>query len=154
MPMDRTWCLGILFISAGLFGVDLRTVDTRVEFRARATGGIKVNGRCDNGVSGTDKEAYLDANCFKTGLGLRDRHLRELLRSDKYPLIKLKFNVVGDAFSGILTLRGVSKPVSGAAKASPLKLNFTIKLSTFDIERPSYLGVGVKDEVQIEAKIK
>jgi hypothetical protein len=57
-------------------------------------------------------------------------------------------------FSGVLTLHGVSRPVSGEVRIERLtrgarvEARFPISLPDYVIPKPRYLGVGVKDVVQ------
>ncbi len=58
-------------------------------------------------------------------------------------------------FTGMLTLHGVTRPVSGEVTARPaagglsIDARFPVRISDFEIPPPRYLGVGVKDEVQV-----
>ena len=60
------------------------------------------------------------------------------------------------SFSGSLTLHGVRQAVSGAVDvrqagaALRVKASFPVLLSAYSIAKPRYLGVGVKDIVQVE----
>ncbi len=59
-------------------------------------------------------------------------------------------------FKGMLTLRGVTKPVEGkfsVGNKRDVSASFKIKLTDFNVEIPKYLGVTVADEVNIDVKI-
>lgn len=61
------------------------------------------------------------------------------------------------SFAGSLTLHGVKKTVTGpvdvrqAAPGLRVKASFSVNLSDYNIPAPRYLGVGVKNTVQVEA---
>jgi polyisoprenoid-binding protein YceI len=61
-------------------------------------------------------------------------------------------------FKGLLTLHGERKEVTGTAELKPngagYRVDATIKvrLSEFQIPDPTYLGVGVKDELQVRVR--
>ena len=117
-----------------------------------------------------DGSLVVDLRTLDTGIGLRNEHLREnYLEVDKGPgfdtatfsEIELR-GLSRDApegkgsFAGLLTLHGVTKTVVGAVDVRQagvgLRVNasFSVKLSDYSIRKPRYLGVGVKDTVQVE----
>ena len=63
---------------------------------------------------------------------------------------------VGRSFTGSLTLHGVTKTVVGAVDVrqagAGLRVSgsFPLRLSDYGIRPPRYLGIGVKDTVQVE----
>ena len=105
-----------------------------------------------------------------TGIELRNEHLREnYLEVGKGPgfdtatLSEIdldKFNPdapeAKGSFTGLLTLHGVTKPVTGtfdvrqAGAGLRVKASFPVDLSDYSIRKPRYLGIGVKDIVQVE----
>ena len=112
----------------------------------------------------------MDLRTLDTGIGLRNEHLREnYLEVDKGPgfdtatlsEIDLK-GLNPDApegkgsFTGVLTLHGVTKTVTGAVDVRQaggglrVKASFPVNLPDYSIRKPRYLGVGVKDTVQVE----
>ena len=60
------------------------------------------------------------------------------------------------AFAGSLTLHGVTKTVTGAVDVRQagaglrVKASFPVNLPDYSIRKPRYLGIGVKDIVQVE----
>jgi polyisoprenoid-binding protein YceI len=60
------------------------------------------------------------------------------------------------SFTGSLSLHGAKKLVTGtvdvrqAGPALRVKASFPVLLSDYGISKPRYLGVGVKDTVQVE----
>ena len=123
-----------------------------------------------NGSSGFDGSLAVDLRTLDTGIDLRNEHLRttylEVDRGPEYEkatvsAIDLK-GLNRDApdgkgsFTGSLTLHGTTKPVSGtvavrrAGAALQVTASFPINLSDFSIREPRYLGVGVKNTVQVQ----
>ena len=62
-------------------------------------------------------------------------------------------------FTGMLSLHGQKKKVTGAAELQQrdgkirVQAQFPVKVSEFEIPAPTYLGVGVKDEIQIKVSL-
>jgi polyisoprenoid-binding protein YceI len=112
----------------------------------------------------------VDLRTLDTGISLRNDHLREkYLEVDKAPgydkAVLSEIDLKGlkpdapdgkGAFSGSLTLHGVKKTVTGpvevrkAGTGLRVKASFPVNLSDYNISEPSYLGVGVKNTVQVE----
>lgn len=113
----------------------------------------------------------VDLDTLDTGIGLRTNHLRRTyLETDKGAeyahavLSRIRLDGVSTetltgrgAFSGMLRLHGVEKPVSGqvelqrSGSSVRVRAVFPVVLAQFDIQKPQYLGVGVKDEVVVHA---
>jgi polyisoprenoid-binding protein YceI len=132
-----------------------------------------LNGSVTASTSGSpafDGSLAVDLRTLDTGIGLRNEHLREnYLEVDKGPgfdratlsAIDLK-GFSPDApegkgsFAGLLMLHGVTKMVTGAVDVRQVgaglrvKASFPVKLSDYSINKPRYLGIGVKDTVQVE----
>lgn len=123
----------------------------------------------DVSVSG---EIQVDLESFKTGIGLRDRHMKETyletakfktaalrLADARFPADLLKSG--GDwKGSAVLSLHGVEKPVDiflslvpegGILKA---RARFKLKLSDHAIQVPKFSGITVADEVDVTAESK
>lgn len=117
-------------------------------------------------------EANLDLEILKTGIDLRDEHMKEkYLEVKKFPKAKLTIsslpipagwekaptNISGQKFNGTLSLHGKEIPVEGTFSLNDKKLadaEFKIKLTDFAIEIPSYLGITVADLVTIKTQIQ
>lgn len=111
----------------------------------------------------------VDLGSLETGIGLRDRHMKEnYLQVDRYPRavltlshldIKLAANggPVNVPFEGTLLLHGVEKHVTGQARVSREadqvtgNAAFSIKLGEFGIDVPKYLGITVAEKVDVKA---
>jgi len=109
-------------------------------------------------------ELSVDLQKLQTGIGLRDRHMKdsylEVKRGDEFAAAKLQ-DIKVDAlegktsFRGVLMLHGERREVTGTATIKPngdgyrVEANFPVRISEFEIPDPTYLGVGVKDQVQV-----
>ena len=103
--------------------------------------------------------------------GLRNRHLRESLEVDKFPdatlrvmRADLKFpkegSPVESQVTGELTLHGRSRPVPVHYRAErrpggPTQIAGSLQLDMrdFQIVPPSYLGVGVSPDVEVDIEL-
>jgi polyisoprenoid-binding protein YceI len=115
-----------------------------------------------------DGDLAVDLQTLETGIGLRDDHLRkkylEVERGPAYAQARLK-NIRVDKLSGktpfraVLTLHGQTKEITGTADIKPegdgyrLNASFPVRVSEFGIPEPTYLGVGVKDEVVVRVNL-
>ena len=111
----------------------------------------------------------LDLRTVDTGIDLRNDHLREkYLEVDKgagydqavlsdVVLQGLNVDAPGGkgSFTGSLMLHGVKKTVTGpveirqAGTGWRVRASFPVNLPDYNIDKPRYLGVGVKDTVQV-----
>lgn len=104
-------------------------------------------------------EFFVDLDNFKTGIELRDRHMKEkYLKTHLNPRAKLKLTKVklhkGEfKFDGEMTLNGISKKISVTANndGKSIKSTIIIDIKEYNIEIPSYLGVTI--DKKISAKI-
>ena len=115
-------------------------------------------------------ELRVDLRALDTGIGLRDNHLRnnylEVARGPEFQQAVLSSIVLDDplpdgggrhetAFSATLSLHGVQSTVAGEAELTrrdgriEVRATFPVSLEEFDIPPPRYLGVGVRDTVEI-----
>ena len=159
--------------------VELKTDAGNVEFLATGwPSALKIHGKgsgpdgvltiSDRAVSGS---LSVDLASLETGIGLRDRHLKEeYLQVDRYPQARLTlshldvaqvpdgaaFGPVTVPFDGTLLLHGVEKPVSGQAKVTrhdarvTVSAQFSIKLGDFGVEIPKYMGITVAEKVDVK----
>lgn len=94
---------------------------------------------------------------FKTGIGLRDTHAKDkYLEVNKYPeAILVSATGKGGKGQGILKIRNKESKVTGNYELLDgnkfLKAKFKTKLSQYGIQDISYKGIGVEDEIEIEA---
>jgi len=120
-------------------------------------------------VTGTAK---LDMNTIDTGVGLRNRHMKEkYLETEKhrYATFALKklnlpqafvdgdFVSKAENFAGELTLHGVTRPLTGLVdmrrEGSKLEFlfSFDLKVKDYQIASPSFMSITMADEVKVKA---
>jgi polyisoprenoid-binding protein YceI len=117
-----------------------------------------------------DGSLAVDLRTLDTGISLRDDHLREKYLEvdkgagyDKAVLSDVDLKGLNSdapegkgSFTGLLTLHGVKKTVTGPVEVKKtgsglrVKASFPVNLSEYNIPEPRYLGVGVKNTVQVE----
>jgi polyisoprenoid-binding protein YceI len=131
------------------------------------TGSLTTDSSHPSSVNGS---LAVDLRTLDSGINLRNDHLREeYLEVDKAPgydaatLSQIELRGLNPeapegkgSFTGSLMLHGTTRTVSGpvevrkAASGVRVKASFPINLSDFGIPEPRYLGVGVKNTVQVE----
>lgn len=117
-------------------------------------------------------ELAVDLKTLDSGIGLRNTHMREnyleVTKGDGFDRAVLSDIALaeGDAstvtgsttFTATLLVHGTRKPVSGQARVTRsggdvrVEASFPINLPDFGIAEPRYLGVGVKDQVQVKVR--
>lgn len=115
-------------------------------------------------------ELTVDLDSIDTGIGLRDRHMKEkYLETAKFKTAVLKIKEAtlpasalegaGEySLPGLLTLKGVEKPVQLKVKLEPEgdKIKsisfFKINLADFPIEVPKYAGITVANDVDVSVE--
>lgn len=123
-----------------------------------------------SGAGSYTGELRVDLETLDTGIGLRNEHLRSTyLEFDRGPEFRdavLSGLVLEEpppagggrhqtGFSAMLTLHGVRRAVEGEAELRrrngrmQVQAAFSLSLEAFDIPPPRYLGIGVRDTVEI-----
>jgi polyisoprenoid-binding protein YceI len=112
-------------------------------------------------------ELIVDLQKLETGIGLRDRHMKDnylqVEKGEQFAEARLQDIRVEKlegktTFKGLLTLHGERKEVTGTAELKPngagyrVDATFKVRLSEFQIPDPTYLGVGMKDELQVRVR--
>ena len=109
----------------------------------------------------------VDLNALDTGIGLRNRHMREnYLETDQYPVTNFRGKIVGySAIDDTLTtiqaegnifIHGIEKPleVTGQlikkADGYRIKASFNVKLSDFEIEIPSIMFYKIDENMDLQ----
>jgi len=118
-------------------------------------------------------DVSVDLATLDTGIGLRNEHLRnkylEVGRGPAYNRAVLSDIRLGDGdprsvqgkthFTGTFLLHGTKGKVAGPAtvrqegKTVRVEASFPVTVSAFGIEKPQYLGVGVKDQVTVNVSL-
>jgi polyisoprenoid-binding protein YceI len=143
-----------------------------VSFTATGPAGMRFGGQSKDLTVQDDDTAIVvtvTLESFDTGITLRDKHMREkYLEVQKYPQAKLRVersaltfpDPDGDASTdvrGQLDLHGQAHPITfhyTAKRGVDYAVSGTMRINMKDygIEVPSYLGVTVKPDVDIEVK--
>lgn len=109
---------------------------------------------------------------LNTGIATRDEHMKnKYLEVEKYPQAQLELKSVKPLtgwslahpqlskaeFDGVLTLHGQSQPVKGQVSIDDhgaVDVQFKIKLTDFKVDIPTFAGVHVADDVDVNVKIE
>lgn len=119
-----------------------------------------------------ESELYFEVqlNDLDTGIGLRNRHMREnYLHTDKYPIAaykaklnlvkKLSENVFEVFATGTMSLHGVDKSLKASATVThnndllKVESEFEIKLSDFNIEIPKLMFMKISEIIAIKLNL-
>lgn len=132
----------------------------KAEVNISPAGSFSVNsGRIKGSIQKTTegfqaKKLSIKVDSLKTGIELRDKHLKEKLQANTHPSISL-YNVQAKNGKGVGTLkmRGVKKKISFKYinDSGKIKAKFDLNLTDFGIDGINYMGVGVKNNIKIEA---
>lgn len=124
-------------------------------------------------LSDSTVDFYLDLTTLETGIGKRDRDMRQTLETDEYPFAEF-FGELVSSFDpdseaeqparvrGEFTIHGVTREIEieGTAQRTDeglrVEAEWTINLEDYDIEPPSLLVVRVDEmvDVRIEALLE
>ena len=137
-------------------------------FHGRGPGGFGVDGKTDQlriDDDGTTLKITVPLATLHTGIGLRDKHMREkYLQVDKYPdaVLEVPWSGVklpGDGQTsegtapGKMTIHGKSKEVKAKYRIVrtgtryQVTGNVPLNLKDYDIDVPSYMGVTVQPDI-------
>ena len=146
--------------------------ESAVKFEAAGPAGLKINGE-SGGVKASESDGKVKlvapTTQFHTGIGLRDKHLREAIEAEKHPEAVLvvdrtaiKFPDSGAASgsaSGAFTFHGVTKTapftytITKKGAGYQVHGEFTVNLNDYQVKKPCYLGVCVGDVVKVSADL-
>jgi len=150
--------------------------DSDVSFRAKGPAGMKIVGTAGD-IKAEEKSGKLlikvSAKSLKTGIGLRDKHLRGYIEADKCPEItfeversKLKLpandkEITADV-TGNFTLHCVTKPMTVHYTAKRTGSDYHVQafptkqldIRDHGVSVPSYLGVTVQPNIDLKIKFK
>ena len=174
--------LYLLILSASIFAAEYhvdKEKENQVQFISEAPIEeiVGVTEKIDGYVlwDGDDKtknsEFYfeVDLASIDTGIGLRNRHMREnYLETEKFPFAAFKGKIdqavaAGEtAFdiktSGMFTLHGIDREIQISGKISKTKdgymatSTFEIKLEDYKIERPQLMLLKIGETIQLNVK--
>ncbi len=138
-------------------------IDFQVKTNVRA---IKFDGEIQQSqIATADKELKniqikLDSQSFKTGVELRDEHLREQILGNS-PLeftAELKCIEENCFAEGIIKINGIETvqkiPVQHKKDFQSITAEFPLSLEELKITTPSYLGVKVQDQVLVKLRLE
>lgn len=123
----------------------------------------------ENNILTANSSLYfeVDLNTLDTGIGLRNRHMREnYLQTDKYRFASFKGKITNVTavsqgsfkvdVDGAMTIHGVTQSIKitgTLAKTDEssynLKSDFTVKLSSYNIEIPSIMMVKLSEVIEL-----
>jgi hypothetical protein len=106
-----------------------------------------------NGAGYTGRNILVNLKHLKTGIELRDKHTQKHLETDKYPdAVLMVAQGKGGKGKAKLRIHGKEIVVSGTyeVKGPKLLVKFPVHLADVNITGIKYMGVGVKDDVEIE----
>lgn len=123
-----------------------------------------------NGSPTLEGSLAVDLRTLDSGIGLRNEHLREkylevnkgtgfdtaTLSAIDLTGLSLAAPEGKGSFTGLLTVHGVAKTVSGtvdvrrASGGLRVQASFRLDLSDYGIAKPRYLGIGVTNTIQVE----
>lgn len=165
---------GIALLSLGLgTAADAalqKTGDASVKFNASGPGGMNIEGKGNSMWTiddGKNVKVVVQLTAMSTGMALRDKHMKEkYLEVQKFPDAELvvpradlKFPADGKTekaeLNGMLKLHGVNKSTkftyTATKEGEVYKVTGSVHVSmkAHDIPEPAYLGVKVKDDVDV-----
>jgi polyisoprenoid-binding protein YceI len=146
--------------------------ESAVKFEAAGPAGLKINGE-SGGLRASEADGKITlvvpTTQFHTGIGLRDKHLREAIEAEKHPdatlvvdksAIKLpEAGAASGTASGALTLHGVTRTapfnytITKKGDAYRVHAEFSVTLADYQIKKPCYLGVCVGDVVKVSTDL-
>mgnify|MGYP001005030771 CR=1 FL=1 len=153
----------ILFLAATLFQnlyahqltlfVTLNPAGSFEATTAKLKGEVKKNP--DNSFS--SEQLWVRIDDFDTGIELRTEHFKKHLNMSQFPKITLKKIEAKDGKGkGTLSVNNVTQDIEFTyveKNPTTIEATFKTKNSLFKLPSASYMGIGVEDEVKINATI-
>lgn len=115
----------------------------------------------DQGSGSVSGRLCLDLSAWDSGEPLRDRHTREMFEVERYPkacFTPTKLDVDKGLLHGTLDLHGVRKAVviplevAQGVQGVRFRARFALRLSEYGLKAPRFMGMQVRDEVQVEVR--
>ena len=169
-------CSLLLVAATAAFAADAklaRSGDAAVHFNASGPAGFKIVGTTSElNTDGDDNVVKIVVSLanLTTGIALRDKHMREkYLQVQTYPTATLEIpraaikfpaagtEAAGDA-QGTLTIHGQSRPTTAHYSARrngdvfAVKGTMHVNIRDFGIDVPTYMGVTVKPDIDIDVQ--
>lgn len=147
-----------------LFLASLIAQAAKVEFTAKLSpaGSFKAtNGNVTGSAHKVGDKIVADniqiqMDSFKTGIELRDRHMAEKLEAGKFKhAFCLKAEGKDGKGTAQIKIKDQEKTVSGdyQVNGNNLVATFKININDFGISGVKYMGVGVKDEIEVTVEV-
>lgn len=174
----RRWALGLLascFTAVTVAHAALTSIGASdVGFLAVGPGGLKIEGKghtLSAKEDGGNLKVTVGLTDLKTGMSLRDDHLKKAIKASKYPSAVLsvkrsdlkfpadKQKVEGTA-NGQFTFYGTTKPLPFKYQVNRTGSDYhvtglaSVDFTKHGMEKPCYLGVCVDENVKIKVKFK
>ncbi len=112
---------------------------------------------------------HLPLKTLKTGISMRDRHMRSTLETDKYPEAHFKGKIISEfpkpgnssqvTVNGVFTIHGETHPIQVAGKVTQknqkirVKASFPLNITDYGMERPGFWFAKVNDKHTITINI-
>lgn len=115
----------------------------------------------DPGSGSLSGRLCLDLSAWDSQEPLRDRHTRAMFEVERYPkacLIPERLDPDKGLLYGTLDLHGVRKPVAWSLELSQgtqgvrFRARFLLRLSDYGLKAPRFMGMQVRDDVQVEVR--
>ena len=125
----------------------------------------------DGDTLGTSEIYFeVDLNTVDTGIGLRNRHMREnYLETDKYPMTYFKGKLIRKTHEqsgilsvtaeGVMFIHGIEQKKSIQANLIPeeggfhIKTSFSVALPDYDIEVPQLMFLKINEIIKLELDV-
>lgn len=138
--------------------------EAKIGFKLSPTGSFTATTKTINGTAKKNADGSVEASKIEipldtldTGIALRNEHMREKhLETKKYPnAIVTEAKGKDGKGTAMLEVHGVKKPISGTYEidGKELVVKFPVNVGDFNVGKIRYMGVGVKEEAQVEARI-
>lgn len=139
---------------AGGKGVVVNVEVPGMSFQAKTS---KIKGKVHKkGDSYSISKLYVKVKRLKTEMDLRDEHLHKKLEYKKFPKVTVSKGMAkGGKGKAMIEIKGIKKPISFTYKDTGklFVARFPLSLKSFGITGISYMGLGVKDKVVVEASV-
>jgi len=164
----------VLLVPIASFAVELKLIQGYIKAHTEVFGDstidpytekIQANLHMDSSIESLKGEIKINSFDLISDNKKRDQHMYETLESKVYPTILFKLLKVEKRknqyqLEGFLNLHGISTAISVPCNISlkdslmDLKCNFTIKMTDYNMEPPTFLFLTVRDKVDIDVDLK